>query len=307
MTASIIEPFLEPLDTNGDYILPTTQYIANAAILVIFAYLVALVIMEINYFRFAVWMAWRRMERLKEQGSSDGQNKVDGCLENNEMNEEDEGEKIVEKNCTRSASSYSEMSASSKDNQMMTPSRKYDAENDHSETQSNHDAIQIDQGVTVVTQQQSPQQNRHHSSIPDIESSSHSAIGHLMDDVRSNLSSLQPTSPLRIVANRSSSIISIDNSSRKSLTNEHDDNPTNSNNPAALEKAYQTIHTSSLIAILASLTLYTITATCMALFTRGLKDEVVAVIVGFSKFVASVIVFILSAKVPQWVSVEEVV
>ena len=180
------------------------------------------------------------------------------------------------------------------------------AENDHPETQSNHDAIQIDQGVTVVTQQQSPrQQNHRHSSIPDIESSSHSAIGHLMDDVRSNLSSLQPTSPLRSI--RSSSIISIDNSSRKSLTNEHNDNPTNSNNPAALEKAYQTIHTSSLIAILASLTLYTITATCMALFTRGLKDEVVAVIVGFSKFVASVIVFILSAKVPQWVSVEEVV
>eukprot|EP00956_Cyclotella_meneghiniana_P042226 scaffold248394_cov46-Cyclotella_meneghiniana.AAC.5 len=177
------------------------------------------------------------------------------------------------------------------------------------DTEQPYDAIQIDQGVTVVTQQQSPQQNRHHSSIPDIESSSHSAIGHLLDnddDVRSNLLSLQPTSPLRIVANRSSSIISIDNSSRKSLTNEHDDNPTNSNNPAALEKAYQTIHTSALIAILASLTLYTITATCMALFTRGLKDKVVAVIVGFSIFVASVIVFILSAKVPQWVSVEEV-
>mmetsp|Transcript_2457 Transcript_2457/g.5437 ORF Transcript_2457/g.5437 Transcript_2457/m.5437 type:complete len:888 (+) Transcript_2457:166-2829(+) len=305
-SASIIEPFLEPLDTNGDYILPTTQYIANAAILVIFAYLVALVIMEINYFRFAVWMAWRRMERLKtneQQGYGQNQNKVDGCLENNEMNEEDEGEKIVEKNCKRSVSSYSEMSASSEDNQMMTPSRNSDAENDHPETQSNHDAIQIDQGVTVVTQQQqSSQQNRHHSSIPDIESSSHSAIGHLMDDVRSNLSSLQPTSPLRSI--RSSSIISIDNnSSHKSLTNEHDDNPTNSNNPAALEKAYQTIHTSALIAILASLTLYTITATCMALFTRGLKDEVVAVIVGFSKFVASVIVFILSAKVPQWIGV----
>ena len=167
---------------------------------------------------------------------------------------------------------------------------------DHPETQSNHDAIQIDQGVTVVTQQQSPQQNRHHSSIPDIESSSHSAIGHLLDDVRNP--------PLLFVLWRidQSSIISIDNSSRKSLTNEHDDNPTNSNNPAALEKAYQTTHTSALIAILASLTLYTITATCMALFTRGLKDEVVAVIVGFSKFVASVIVFILSAKVPQWVS-----
>mmetsp|Transcript_19658 Transcript_19658/g.29131 ORF Transcript_19658/g.29131 Transcript_19658/m.29131 type:complete len:887 (+) Transcript_19658:124-2784(+) len=310
MTSSIIEPFLEPLDTNGDYILPTTQYIANAAILVIFAYLVALVIMEINYFRFAVWMAWRRMERLKtneQQGSGDGQNKVDGCLENNEMKEEDEGEKIVvEKNCTRSVSS-SEMSASSEENQkMMTPSRNSDVENDHPETQSNNDAIQIDQGVTVVTtqQEQSPrQQNRHHSSIPDIESSSHSAIGHLMDDVRSNLSSLQPTSPLRSI--RSSSIISIDNnSSHKSLTDEND-NPTNSNHnsASALQKAYQTIHTSSLIAILASLTLYTITATCMALFTRGLKDEVVAVIVGFSKFVASVIVFILSAKVPQWIGV----
>eukprot|EP00984_Skeletonema_dohrnii_P021680 scaffold10871_cov131-Skeletonema_dohrnii-CCMP3373.AAC.7 len=257
-------------------------------------------------------MAWRRMERLnkEQQAGGDGQNKVDGCLENNEMKEEVEGDKIaVEKNCTRSVSS-SEMSASSEEKEMMTPSRNSDVENDHPETQSNHDAIQIDQGVTVVTQQQqSPrQQNRHHSSIPGIESSSHSAIGHLMDDVRSNLSSLQPTSPLRSI--RSSSIISIDNkSSHKSLNNENDNpNNNNSNNSAAaLQKAYQTIHTSSLIAILASLTLYTITATCMALFTRGLKDEVVAVIVGFSKFVASVIVFILSAKVPQWVSVEKVV
>jgi hypothetical protein len=64
-SAPITEPFLEPLDQNGDYILPTTQYIANAAILVVFVYLVALVIMEINYFRFAVWRAWRRMEGQK--------------------------------------------------------------------------------------------------------------------------------------------------------------------------------------------------------------------------------------------------
>lgn len=298
--AAIIEPFLEPLDANGDYILPTTQYIANAAILVVFVYLVALVIMEVNYFRFAVHMAWRQMERSNSSGGQNG--KVMDMLENGielQGNEEDVGS-IVDKNCTKSVSS-SEMSF------MMTPPRRNnDVENDPAEGQSDNDSIQIiDQGITVVTQHQSTPSSHHNNDSSglrnSLSSSKHSAIGLLLQDVRSNLPLLHHTSPLRI-KNRSSSIISVD-SSRKCIT-DHDDNPNNNNiNLAALQNAYKTIHKSSLIAILTSLTLYTITATLISIYTRGLKDEVIAVIVGSSKFVASVIVFILSAKFPQWVSI----
>jgi len=187
----------------------------------------------------------------------------------------------------------------------------HDAENFHPE--SNEDAIQIiDQGI-VVKQTSSPSRHhqQQHSSILD-QSSAHSAIGHLLQDVRSNLSSLHPTSPLRVAKRSSSSIISIDSrNSGKCLNNGHvviDNNPTNNNNSninkcsPTLQKAYRSIHTSSLLAILTSLVLYTITAIAISLFTRGLEDKVIAVIVGTSKFVASVIVFILSAKVPQWVS-----
>ena len=36
--------------------------------------------------------------------------------------------------------------------------------------------------------------------------------------------------------------------------------------------------------------------------TRGLDEKVIAIIIGASQFLASLMVFIVSAKVPQWVS-----
>jgi len=242
--------------------------------------------MEVNYFRFAVYMAWRQMERSSSSSSGGTNGKVMDMLENGiELqgnDDDDDVESIVDKNCTKSVSS-SEMSF------IMTPPRNNNTveNNDHyAEAQNDNDdsIIQIiDQGMTVVTQ---------HQSDDDLSSSKHSAIGLLLQDVRSNLPSLHPTSPLRLKS-RSSSIISVDN------------NPNNPNNThsTALQNAYKTIHKSSLIAILTSLTIYTITATLISIYTRGLNDEVIAVIVGSSKFVASVIVFILSAKFPQWIGV----
>jgi len=318
--AHLIEPFLEPLDTNGDYILPTTQYIASAAIVVVFLYLVSLVIMEINYFRFAVWMAWRRMERIKnnsrDEQKEDHLSKVEECLKKNENNslEEiyEEKQDKIDQNCTRSMSSSDLEISASEEIEAMSPSRTNNVENGHPETQRNNDAIQIDQGITVVTlQEQSSSHQDHHPSIPHHQddylcSSKHSAIGLLLQDVRSNLSSLQSNSPLRVGKNKSTSFISVD-SSKQCLSSDQGDTPNNnithSTNPAQLQKAYQTIHKSSLYAILTSLIIYTITATFIALYTRGLKDEVIAVIVGSSKFVSSVILFILSAKFPQWIGV----
>ncbi len=247
-----------------------------------------------------------------------------------ETNELEEGPDMVDKNCTRSMSSSDlEMSASEEVEMMSSPSRSNNGaemNGHHPEilhSDNDYGAIQIDQGITVVTQQQQQQPLSHPSTIhqDDLTSSKHSAIGRLLQDVRTNLSSLHSSnSPLRVVGkkNKSSSISIISaaangsGSSQKCLNNidQHDTTTlpnitttiTPNINPATLQKAYKTIHQSSLLAISSSLILYTITATFIALYTRGLKDEVIALIVGSSKFVSSVILFILSAKFPQWVS-----
>mmetsp|Transcript_40029 Transcript_40029/g.72121 ORF Transcript_40029/g.72121 Transcript_40029/m.72121 type:complete len:108 (+) Transcript_40029:84-407(+) len=58
-------PLLSAL--GEDYALPSEQAIANAAIIVVFAYLVPLLTMEINFFRLAVYKSWRRQDRLLEK------------------------------------------------------------------------------------------------------------------------------------------------------------------------------------------------------------------------------------------------
>jgi hypothetical protein len=55
-------------------------------------------------------------------------------------------------------------------------------------------------------------------------------------------------------------------------------------------------------AILSSLLVYFLTALGIALSTRGLDERSIAIIAGASQFMAALIVFIVSAKVPQWVS-----
>lgn len=50
---------------SADYELPPTQGLANAAIIAVFAYLVPLLTMEINYFRLAAYKSWRRLCRVE--------------------------------------------------------------------------------------------------------------------------------------------------------------------------------------------------------------------------------------------------
>ena len=110
-TATIIEPFLEPLDTAGNYILPTTQYIANAAILVVFAYLIPLIVMEVNYFRYAVWRAHGRLVRNKEVAAVGVAAKEVGDVEGEGV----AGSGVVEKKKEGSSSSSSGRSTSRHD------------------------------------------------------------------------------------------------------------------------------------------------------------------------------------------------
>ena len=48
--------------------------------------------------------------------------------------------------------------------------------------------------------------------------------------------------------------------------------------------------------------MYLLTAVGIALNMRGLDEKVIAIIVGASQFMGAIVVFIVSAKVPQWVS-----
>jgi hypothetical protein len=61
-----LDPLLWAL--SDDYVLPPTQSYVNAAIIAVFAFLVPLLTMEINYFRLAVYRSWRRQAAKVDRG-----------------------------------------------------------------------------------------------------------------------------------------------------------------------------------------------------------------------------------------------
>lgn len=337
---AIIEPFLEPLDTSGNYILPTTQYIANAAILVVFAYLIPLIVMEVNYFRYAVWRSHGRLVRKKDVVAIEGDvaSKVEGGVEGGEgvkagsvvakkkkegsssssgKSDEENQRAIVMQNLTSSVSS-DDISAVAEENK-----HDNDRKNGHQggeelrvekinsyyntiiqEKKNNDDDNNDDDRNQSQTKNDNNNNNNHLLQ----DTSRHSAVGHLMHDVRSM--SVRSTIVVPDVISRRNSRrlsnTSINNKHTKS--NKHDINQTTTDQQhqqqqLLLHNAYKCIQSSSLISIILSLLIYTISATLIALYTRNMESKMVAVVTGSSKFVAAVIVFILSAKFPQWVSI----
>ena len=309
---AIIEPFLEPLDTAGNYILPTTQYIANAAILVVFAYLIPLIVMEVNYFRYAVWRSHGRLVRNKvvaavgvaeeEEGDGgvEGEGvKAKGVVEKKKkkessssgrstsrLDDEENQRTIVMQNLTSSVSSDDMSAVVAADEEK----KNNDDDNNDDEKQS---------------QSKKDNNNNNHNTLQD--TSRHSAVGHLMHDVRS-MSVTRSTVVPDVITRRNNS------RRRSSTSNSKHDNKNNQTTTTdqqqqqqqqqlLLHNAYKCIQTSSLISIISSLLIYTISATLIAMYTRNMEPKMVAVVTGSSKFVAAVIVFILSAKVPQWVSI----
>lgn len=73
------------------------------------------------------------------------------------------------------------------------------------------------------------------------------------------------------------------------------------NNDPSLQAAYNSIRHASMQAILSSILVYTITAIGVSLNTRGLDPKVIAILIGASQFMTASMVFIVSAKVPQWI------
>ena len=300
----LIEPFLEPLDSNGDYIPPTTQYIANAAIIVVFAYLVLLTIMEVNYFRFAVFRASRGLERrapTKEEG---------GSL----MLATGASGGIAIAPTASSSSSSLPLSAASD-------------EVDEAETSTTLAGVSEGKNDNDAQRRQSHHQSISSSLNLNNQSSCHSAIGLLMQGSRFSRHRRNQAEkkkkklllvPMSIKTKRRSDDGNCKNRDNNDVNTDdiHNNNnvistavngctsatATSTNINPNLQLANNAIATSSLFAITTSLVLYTITAIVISINTRGLQDEVVAIITGISKFFAAVIVFILSAKFPQWVS-----
>lgn len=336
---AIIEPFLEPLDTSGNYILPTTQYIANAAILVVFAYLIPLIVMEVNYFRYAVWRSHGRLVRKKDVVATvDAAVKVEGDVEGGEgvkagsavaetkkegssssgrstRNDEENQRDIVMQNLTSSVSS-DDISAVAEENK-----HDNDRKNGHQggeellvekinsyyntiiqEKKNNDDDNNDDDRKQSQTKNDNNNNNNNHL-LQD--TSRHSAVGHLMHDVRS-ISVRSTIVVPDVISRRDSRRLS--NTSINKCTNKDKNNQTTTDQQhqqqqLLLHNAYKCIQSSSLISIILSLLIYTISATLIALYTRNMESKMVAVVTGSSKFVAAVIVFILSAKFPQWVSI----
>ncbi|KAL7546304.1 hypothetical protein ACHAWF_009633 [Thalassiosira exigua] len=71
----------------------------------------------------------------------------------------------------------------------------------------------------------------------------------------------------------------------------------------ALQGAYDAIRRASTQAISLSLAGYSLTAAGVGWSTRGLDSKVIAIVVGASQFLAALMAFIVSAKVPQWIGV----
>jgi len=126
-------------------------------------------------------------------------------------------------------------------------------------------------------------------------SSSSSAVGHLLNDVTSALddSIITPTKTGTLPSdtqNTSSGSTVRPRTRRRRHTNE-----------PSLQAAYNSIRRSSMQAIASSLIVYSLTAIGISLNTRGLDAKVISILIGASQFMTALMVFIVSAKVPQWI------
>ena len=216
----MIDPLLSAM--SQDYILPTSQSIGNAAIIAVFAYLVPLLTMEINFFRLAVYKSWRRMNS------------------NNDMQKHENANNDID----------------------------------------DHEKNNTDTRIAAV---------KENDNISDASS----AVGHLMADVTSAIH--ETTSNVRHSFSPSNAAQTNTNQDRSSIP--HD------TTTLQLQEAYTAIRKSSMEAIISSLLLYTVTAIGISLGTRGLDPKVIAVVIGASQFMTALMVFIVSAKVPQWVRI----
>jgi hypothetical protein len=263
------EPIFQSLHTDTTVI---TYKLVNGAIIVVFAFLVPLLTMEINYFRLAVFRMWFVGERERRR---DARRKCrgDGVLDSDEQEEGVDGAHVA---CHHEEDPVSPLcSPQNQDGQGTTENQR----NFVQLTQQNHS---------------SPTHQKQEGD------SSSSSIG---DDITESILLDNIVSHSLAHKNHCDASLSILSHNEPMYQNEESSTSSEMEQRRLhLSNAYSAIRKTSLTTILFWIVLYSATAAGISLSTRGLEEKVVAIISGASKFMASCVVFIVSAKIPQWVS-----
>jgi len=235
---------------GADYELPPTQGLANAAIIAVFAYLVPLLTMEINYFRLAAYKSWRRLRRMERNTASNAGKPVF-------VSTDLQGEEEVPDNTA---------SAEDPDDDCRTAPTAPTAPTVLEEQTCSPGPYEIELGKIDSLFEDFEEDVEADQSVTS------SAVGHLVHEVRASLLDTK--------------------------TNEcsHPSYP-------VLRRANKQIRMASLQSVVSSLIVYSLTATAIGLLTKGIDDKVVAIVVGSSQFIAALLVFIVSTKIPQWFGV----
>lgn len=235
---------------SADYELPPTQGLANAAIIAVFAYLVPLLTMEINYFRLAAYKSWRRLCRV-ERTAPTATKPV--FVSADLQGDEEVPEKIV----------LASVEDDSFDNDCRTaPTAPTVIE----QQTCSSGTCEIELGKIDSLVEDSEEDVESDQSVTS------SAVGHLVHEVTASL---------------------LDTKTKECS---HPSYP-------VLRRANKQIRMASLQSVVSSLIAYSLTATAIGLLTQGIDDKVVAIVVGSSQFIAALLVFIVSTKIPQWFGV----
>ncbi len=319
-----IDPFLSAL--SADYVLPPYQPIANAALIAVFAYLVPLLTMEINYFRLAVYKSWRRQVRRegKEQrlaALSAAAAKAAATV----TPATTVTVATIATNTTTSESNTKQVAtaaagAAIHDYNFNAIIQNNETINEDEEEWEDNDSNKEDDYCHNSTI------SHHSSSFSSDDSFSSSAVGHLMNDVHSHIHHYCYGALHLHNNNKNEGDYDDENDVTygKDFEPITDDKCSNHNNNFSinnlgsnsshvgsggvsivndqlLHRAYLTIRSASMQAVLSSMFLYSITAAGVAINTRGLDPKVIAIIIGASQFMTALMVVIVTAKVPQWV------
>ena len=299
-----IDPLLSAY--ADDYILPPSQGATNAAIIAIFAYLVALLTMEINYFRLAIHRSWLRMARSatlpkEEDDGGGGEIRAAGGANDRRLarrKKTEEGEGVARGDDDDVGTLPSKFDASN-----APPPQQQQLQRLHTIHSANYndDVYDInimggmslssylsttgdyDQGEELAEEDEcclDHSHNDNHDTNPNNSSDDY-------DDSNNDDGMIM--------------IIIDDNHDANAADNTNNKNVATNKLLLRLTQHYQCIRHASAEAILSSLFIYTLTAWGVGYSTVGLDSKVIAIIAGGSQFVTAVMIVIMSAKIPQWV------
>ena len=310
-----IDPLLSAY--ADDYILPSSQGVTNAAIIAIFAYLVALLTMEINYFRLAIHRSWRRMARstpLPKKDENGGEICAAGGANNRPAKRKKTEEGVARGDNDDVGTLPSKFDASNalplqqqqQQQQQLVDNTNHDIQRLHTIQSANYNddvtANNGDYDINIMGMSMSS----YFSTTGAYDQGAELAEDECCLDHSHNDN--HETNP-----NNSSDDYDDSNNDDEmimTIDDNHDANAdtNNNNNNDATNKLllrrtqhYQCIRHASAEAILSSLFIYTLTAWGVGYSTVGLDSKVIAIIAGGSQFVTAVMIVIMSAKIPQWV------